>query len=279
MIPRIRTVKPEFFAHEDLYDAEIETGLPLRVAFVGLWCCSDREGRFEWRPRVLKIHILPHDDLDFSRVLHALTTRGFVRKYASNGRYFGWIPKFRRHQVINNRERESELPNPEECQDVSDACDTRESRDGHAWSESESGREGKGTINTPPKKTVLPKNSRAYGTNPRAERRNPRSQKPPTLEEVEAYCRERDNQVNPRAWMDHYESNGWMVGKTRMKDWRAAVRTWEHNQRGNGNERKDPFERLREQEAAAARGEGYAAQCAKRGAVGPGDGSFVDGDE
>lgn len=53
---------------------------------------------------------------------------------------------------------------------------------------------------------------------------------PPTTEEVKEYCKERKNGVNVVQWMAHYESNGWMVGRNKMKDWRAAVRTWEQNQ-------------------------------------------------
>jgi len=49
----------------------------------------------------------------------------------------------------------------------------------------------------------------------------------PTIEEVAAYCTERGKGVNPQKWLDHYEANGWMCGKTKMKDWKAAVRTWE----------------------------------------------------
>ena len=49
----------------------------------------------------------------------------------------------------------------------------------------------------------------------------------PSLEDVEAYCRERGNSVNAQRFIDHYESNGWKVGKNSMKDWKAAVRTWE----------------------------------------------------
>ena len=50
---------------------------------------------------------------------------------------------------------------------------------------------------------------------------------PPTLDEVNAYCRERRNQVDPQTFVDFYASKGWMVGKTKMKDWKAAIRTWE----------------------------------------------------
>jgi phage replication O-like protein O len=49
----------------------------------------------------------------------------------------------------------------------------------------------------------------------------------PTIEEVKAYCLERKKGVNPDKWYNHYTANGWMVGKTKMKDWKAAVRTWE----------------------------------------------------
>lgn len=49
----------------------------------------------------------------------------------------------------------------------------------------------------------------------------------PSIEEVKAYCIERKNQVDPIRWIDHYTSNGWMVGKNKMKDWKAAIRTWE----------------------------------------------------
>jgi hypothetical protein len=58
MNQRIRTIKPELFRHEGLFDLEIETKLPIRVAWMGLFTCSDREGRFPWRPRVLKTMIL-----------------------------------------------------------------------------------------------------------------------------------------------------------------------------------------------------------------------------
>jgi hypothetical protein len=49
----------------------------------------------------------------------------------------------------------------------------------------------------------------------------------PTLEEVSTYCAARGRGVDPERWMNFYESKGWMVGKTKMRDWQAAVRTWE----------------------------------------------------
>lgn len=52
---------------------------------------------------------------------------------------------------------------------------------------------------------------------------------PPTVEEVRAYCQERKNNVDPQRFVDYYTANGWKVGRNPMKDWKAAVRTWERN--------------------------------------------------
>jgi hypothetical protein len=49
----------------------------------------------------------------------------------------------------------------------------------------------------------------------------------PKLSEVKDYCLERNNNIDAEAFIDFYESKGWMVGKNKMKDWKAAVRTWE----------------------------------------------------
>ena len=53
--------------------------------------------------------------------------------------------------------------------------------------------------------------------------------KPPTIDEVKAYCIERQNNVDAERFIDYYTANGWKVGKNTMKDWKAAVRTWERN--------------------------------------------------
>ena len=54
----------------------------------------------------------------------------------------------------------------------------------------------------------------------------------PTTKQVSDYCKERNNDVDAQTFIDHYESNGWKVGRNSMKDWRAAVRTWERNEYG-----------------------------------------------
>jgi hypothetical protein len=140
-MPRIRTIKPELSKHEGVFDLEAETGLPIRFAWAMLPCFCDREGRFEWRTRRLTAEILPYDEeADMARVLDALTTRGFVAKYRVGDAWFGWIPTFTKHQVVNNRESASDIPPIEDADEViysgnhalPDACPTREPRDDDA---------------------------------------------------------------------------------------------------------------------------------------------------
>ena len=57
----------------------------------------------------------------------------------------------------------------------------------------------------------------------------------PDAEEIESYCKERNNSVDAQQFFDYYESKGWKVGKSPMKDWKASVRTWEKNDYGYHN--------------------------------------------
>ena len=67
---------------------------------------------------------------------------------------------------------------------------------------------------------------------------------PPAVEEVQAYCKERKNNVDAQRFVDFYEAKGWMLGKNKMKDWKAAVRTWERNDT-NGQASRDNAENQR----------------------------------
>ena len=112
MLMRIRTVKPAFFTHRDLYVLEKQSGLPIRVAYEGLWCACDRAGRFEWKPGPLKLAIIPHDECGMLDVLLALAGELYVVQYIVNGRGYGWLPTMPVHQSINAREQASMLPPP-----------------------------------------------------------------------------------------------------------------------------------------------------------------------
>ena len=67
----------------------------------------------------------------------------------------------------------------------------------------------------------------------------------PTVDEVNAYCQERNNSVDAARFVDYYTANGWKVGKNPMKDWRAAVRTWERTTPKATSETPDRYANLR----------------------------------
>lgn len=67
---------------------------------------------------------------------------------------------------------------------------------------------------------------------------------PPTVEEVRDYCIERKNNIDAENFVDYYKSKGWMIGKNKMKDWKASVRTWERNEYSRKKETTyDKYER------------------------------------
>ena len=61
----------------------------------------------------------------------------------------------------------------------------------------------------------------------------------PSLKEISDYCKERNNDVNPERFLNYYEANGWKVGRNNMKDWKAAIRTWEVNCRSSGGKKNN----------------------------------------
>ena len=65
---------------------------------------------------------------------------------------------------------------------------------------------------------------------------------PPTIEEVKEYCKTRNNSVDAETFVNFYQSKGWLVGKAKMKDWKAAVRTWERNRQSNNSSSKPQIE-------------------------------------
>jgi hypothetical protein len=69
---------------------------------------------------------------------------------------------------------------------------------------------------------------------------------PPTLEEVQAYCTERGNNVDAERFIDFYSSKGWMVGKNKMKDWKAAVRNWESRDKPTPTVESEKTKKLKE---------------------------------
>lgn len=111
-MPRKRVVDPRFFKDWELFEAEQKAGLPLRLAYEGLWAVADREGRFSWKPREIKLDVLPFDEVDFGAVMEALSAARFICHYEVEGKGYGYIPNFKRYQPIHPREAASTIPPP-----------------------------------------------------------------------------------------------------------------------------------------------------------------------
>lgn len=107
---RIRTVKPELLIHEGLQDLEVCMKVPVIVVFIGLLTQADREGRFRWKPRILKLAILPFMSFDMETAMNGLHYAGFILKYAVDEEVYGFIPTFSDHQFVNAHEKKSDLP-------------------------------------------------------------------------------------------------------------------------------------------------------------------------
>lgn len=75
------------------------------------------------------------------------------------------------------------------------------------------------------------------------EKKSPSRFTPPTLKEVISYCRERQNTVQANKFLNHYEANGWMRGKSKIKDWKACVRTWEEKENNDQPQSPTPSAR------------------------------------
>ena len=104
-MPRIRTIKPEFFLDDELAELPSLT----RLFFVGLWTQADRAGRLKDKPVRLKTAILPYDDADADTLLAQLEAGGFIRRYEVEGERCVEIRNFTKHQRFTN-ESASTLP-------------------------------------------------------------------------------------------------------------------------------------------------------------------------
>lgn len=102
---RIRTIKPEFFTSEDV----VELSPMARLLYIALWCEADKEGRMAWKPKTFKMRYFPSDDCDIFALCDEIVTRGMCVIY---GDALAYIPKFKDHQHINPREKDSALPPP-----------------------------------------------------------------------------------------------------------------------------------------------------------------------
>ena len=157
---RIRTIKPDFFRHELLQELESQYGkLKPMLVFVGLWTLCDKNGVFEWRPRQLKLDILPFVDFSMQDTLQLLEKYAFVVGYEVDGKQYGIIPSFNNHQRITGTEAKAEgkrpLPDTETLKkQQGNTSETLKKQQGRLEREKEREKERE-RIDTHPKKSKL----------------------------------------------------------------------------------------------------------------------------
>lgn len=212
-MPRIRSLKADFFL-----DSALCKKPPLaRLLFAGLWVYADRRGILEEDQERLKIQILPYDKAEMEPLLACLSPKHVVR-YAKNGKNLIWIRNFIKHQKPHPKEPDSDLPLPSTAQEKHGKTllspeKTRPAVEKHAGVPV-------GAVNG---SLVLGSGVLALGMGVGTENR---AFRPPTPKEVEDYGKEIGYKINGVKFVNHYEANGWIRGKTKMRSWQATVRYW-----------------------------------------------------
>lgn len=118
-MPRARNIKPSFFVNEYLAESD-----PLaRILFIGMWTIADYKGDFEWRPKRIKLQILPYDDVDIDSLAINLDKSGFIRFYSDGEKTYIRIVNFLKHQNPHKNERDKGSEIPEYSEEMRQAID------------------------------------------------------------------------------------------------------------------------------------------------------------
>ena len=199
------------------------------VFFYRLIVNCDDFGRMDARPAILRSRLFPLKsvtDKQIEGALQSLRTVGIVYLYEVDGKPYLQLRTWEKHQSV--RAQKSKYPSPDD-EIITSASDCKQ------------------MISDASK---CPRNPIQSESNPIREsesnaEKNARADKPhairfiaPTLEEVTAFCMERGSIVDPQEFIDFYAAKGWMVGKTPMKDWKAACRNAEKWERWQQNPNK-----------------------------------------
>jgi hypothetical protein len=203
------------------------------IFFYRLLVTVDDFGRMDARPKILASRLFPLRDVRNKQIedaLRALTLAELIDLYTVGERSFLQVMSWDRHQTP--RAKTSKYPSPDEknackhmnasasmCKQMqADAPDIRYSNSIFDI------RESKENAPAPTREAPFT---------------------PPSVDEVRKYCEERKNGIDAARFVDFYSSKGWMIGKNRVKDWRACVRTWEAREQkptDGGEKKKGSFD-------------------------------------
>lgn len=234
-----RILKPTICTSEDINRLSFFE----EVIFYRLIVSADDKGRLDGRPEIIKANLFPlKRDITLTAICKALTnmaTVGLVEFSEEGGRPILKLSKWECHQRIRST---SDRSVGEEERDS--AAQRRAAPRNAAGEEKE--RKKKKNSPTPLFKKEINKEKEERGWARACENAEfpAESFSPPTLEDVRDYCKSNALNVNAELWIAHYQSNGWTIGGTPMRDWRASLRVWHlkneqftpntHNSSSNG---------------------------------------------
>jgi hypothetical protein len=216
---RARNIKPAFFVNESL--AELD---PIdRLAFIGLWTIADFKGCIEYRPKRIKMQILPYDNCDFETIAINLDNSGFIKMYSVNGERYIKIINFERHQNPHKNEKEkgSDIPdyNPQAIEVIEEIKESRKiaiNQDKNGTARADSLLLIPESLN--PITDIPEKKTRAQFIKP-------------SLIDIENHMLTKglnfeQAKHESNKFYNYYESNGWKVGKNKMANWKASASGW-----------------------------------------------------
>lgn len=174
------------------------------LVFAGIWTICDKNGVFEYRPRQMKLDILPFLDFDLTNTIETLKDAGFIVLYECNGEKYGQVPSFKEHQRITGREALEGGKHPEHTQGNNRET-TRKQQGNNA--DRHVAQEGKGREK---------EGSGGSGNNGET--------LPPTLLEIREHT---PTAAYAKKFFDHYTAHGWKTSKgAHIVDWRAKLAEW-----------------------------------------------------
>lgn len=226
-----RIIKESICSSQDIDDLKAEE----EVFYYRLWVNCDDYGRFDARTPILKSKLYPLREnmksSDIKRYLATLISKEMVEIYTVKGIEYGRVVAWEQHQQI--RAKRSKYPGIDEADCIGN----------HMISD-----DGICPRNPIQSNPIRIQSEYESGDKPQRIKFVP-----PTIEQVKEYCQERNKGVDPYKWIDYYTANGWMVGKNKMKDWKAAVRTWERTEK-SANPFKDKLKELMQDEQDRSNG-------------------------
>jgi hypothetical protein len=236
---RARNIKPSFFQNEELSDlTPIE-----RLAFIGMWTISDFKGCFEYRPKRLKIQILPYDNCDIELITINLESSGFISTYSVLGQQYIKIINFVKHQNPHKNERDSgsEIPdihlrddlNKKESSQNNDLQNIGNNRALDGTNRDQNGTTRADSLLLIPDSPIPLIDSSVSGNAVEQAQEIPKETrfKKPAIDLVREHFKANgSSNVQADLFHAHYESNGWLVGKNKMRNWKAAATGWINRQ-------------------------------------------------